>query len=126
MPRKDRMIAHSAPQDATPAETSSDLRELRRRRPPLGGRWAVLVRAACRPPPLPLTACSSGKSPSQVANAKTCDQVGAVLAEGPDPSDDPVGYPEAQILPLRQLHSSDSVLRSAISQLARAYDEFFA
>jgi hypothetical protein len=120
------MIALSASKDATSADTSSDLREFPRPWPPLGGRRAVLVLAACAAAALPLSACSSGKSPTQVANAKTCDQVSAVLAEGPDPSDDPVGYPEAQILPLRQLHTSDSVLRSAISQLASAYDEFFA
>lgn len=83
-----------------------------------------------------LAACASGAPASRPAAAtrpvstaalrSTCKQVGAVLSDGPDPDADPVGYAEAQILPLRQLHTSDSVLRSAISQLASAYDEFFA
>jgi hypothetical protein len=55
-----------------------------------------------------------------------CQQVSAVLADGPDADSDPVGYAEAQILPLRQLHTSDPALRTAISKLASAYSRFFA
>jgi hypothetical protein len=55
----------------------------------------------------------------------TCSQVSAVLSDGPDPSADPVGYAEAQILPLGQIRPPDSPLRAAISQLARAYRAFF-
>jgi hypothetical protein len=37
-----------------------------------------------------------------------------------------VGYAEAQILPLRQVHTSDAELRAAIGKLASAYAKFFA
>ena len=49
-----------------------------------------------------------------------------MLSDGPDPTEDPVGYAEAQILPLRQLHAADTRLRAAISELASAYAKFFA
>jgi len=63
-------------------------------------------------------------SKSQVA--QTCQEVGAVLSDGPDPGADPVGYAEAQILPLRQISVSDQALRTAINQLADAYQQFYA
>jgi hypothetical protein len=55
----------------------------------------------------------------------TCSQVSAVLSDRPAPSADPVGYAEAQILPLGQIRTPNSQLRAAISQLARAYRAFF-
>jgi hypothetical protein len=55
----------------------------------------------------------------------TCAQVSAVLSDGPDPDSDPVGYAEAQILPLGQIHTSDAQLRAAIGKLASAYRAFF-
>jgi hypothetical protein len=55
----------------------------------------------------------------------TCSQVSAVLSDGPDPTADPVGYAEAQILPLGQIRTPDPQLRSAISELTRAYRAFF-
>jgi len=77
-----------------------------------------------------LTACSSATSASKPASAATagatCGQVSAVLSDGPDPDADPVGYAEAQVLPLGQIRTSDSQLRSAIAALARAYQSFFA
>jgi hypothetical protein len=48
-----------------------------------------------------------------------------VLSDGPDPDSDPVGYAEAQILPLGQIHTSDVQLRAAIAKLASAYRTFF-
>jgi hypothetical protein len=88
---------------------------------------AVLAIAACAAAALPLSACGSGGSASsQAVVTKTCQQVSAVLSDGPDPSEDPVGYAEAQILPLRQVHTSDPALRSAIGTLADAYFKFFA
>jgi hypothetical protein len=77
---------------------------------------------------LPACACSSSSSAraSVPAVQSTCDQVSAVLSDGPDPDADPVGYAEAQILPLRQLSVSDQELRTAITQLADAYEQFFA
>jgi hypothetical protein len=55
----------------------------------------------------------------------TCTQVSAVLSDGPDPDADPVGYAEAQILPLGQIRTSDAQIRAAISKLASAYRAFF-
>jgi hypothetical protein len=81
-----------------------------------------------------LGACSSSASSSRSAAAgtastaavhATCAQVSAVLSDGPDPDSDPVGYAEAQILPLGQIHTSDAQLRAAIGKLASAYRAFF-
>ncbi len=60
------------------------------------------------------------------ASANTCQQVSAVLSDGPDPDADPVGYAEAQVIPLRRINAPDQALRGAISQLADAYQQFFA
>ncbi len=68
-------------------------------------------------------AAASGRSS---AIQSTCEQVSAVLSDGPDPSADPVGYAEAQILPLRQIKTPDRALRDTIIQLADAYQKFFA
>jgi hypothetical protein len=70
---------------------------------------------------------SAGASGSAAAAAvrTTCSQVSAVLSDGPDPDADPVGYAEAQILPLGQIHTSDARLRAAIGNLASAYRAFF-
>jgi hypothetical protein len=80
-----------------------------------------------------LGACSSAASssgsaagtPSTAAVHATCTQVSAVLSDGPDPDSDPVGYAEAQILPLGQIHTSDAQLGTAIGKLASAYRAFF-
>jgi hypothetical protein len=77
-----------------------------------------------------LTACASSQAAAHkvppAAVGSTCRQVSAVLSDGPDPDADPVGYAEAQILPLGQIHSSNRPLGAAITRLARAYREFFA
>jgi hypothetical protein len=74
--------------------------------------------------------CSSSASASARASASVaqsdCQQVSAVLSDGPDPNADPVGYAEAQILPLRHIGVGNPALRGAITQLADAYQEFFA
>jgi hypothetical protein len=80
---------------------------------------AVLLGACGSPAP------ASGAA-SAAATRVTCTQVSAVLSDGPDPQADPVGYAEAQILPLGQIRTSDSQLRTAISGLAGAYREYFA
>jgi hypothetical protein len=67
---------------------------------------------------------SSSPSPSTPgAVTATCNQVSAVLSDGPDPGADPVGYAEAQVLPLHQIHTSDHRLQSAIDRLASAYQQ---
>jgi hypothetical protein len=79
-----------------------------------------------------LSACSSSARSSApgvaaaTAVASTCEQVGAVLSDGPDPDADAVGYAEAQVLPLRQIHASNQAFRNAIVQLASAYQAFYA
>jgi hypothetical protein len=79
-----------------------------------------------------LLACACGSSSSSsAAGASTaavqasCQQVSAVLSDGPDPDADPIGYAEAQILPLRGISVSDQALHTAITQLADAYQAFF-
>jgi hypothetical protein len=81
---------------------------------------AVLVPSA-----LLLSACGSSAQ-AAAATKQTCQQVSAVLSDGPDPDSDPVGYAEAQVSPLREVHPQDTALRDAISQLADAYQEYFA
>jgi uncharacterized heparinase superfamily protein len=73
---------------------------------------------------LALAACgSSSPSPTAASAAvkQACQQIEAVLSDGPDPSADPVGYAQAQILPLRQIRTSDGKLREAIEALASSY-----
>jgi hypothetical protein len=77
-----------------------------------------------------LGACgSSSASLSTSSRAKVkqaCRQVQAVLSDGPEPQADPVGYAQAQVLPLRRIHTSDKGLREAIDGLAFAYGSFAA
>jgi len=80
---------------------------------------------------LALTATACGSTSSHASSAKSatlgsavqqdCTSVADVLSDGPDPDADPVGYAEAQILPLRQLTISDAALHSAVLTLASAY-----
>jgi hypothetical protein len=84
--------------------------------------------------PLALAACSSGgPNPSStgsrrsggVAVAKApvalCNELNAVLSDGPDPGADPVGYALSQILPLQQqVHGSDAAVMATVSQLIEA------
>jgi hypothetical protein len=79
---------------------------------------------ACSSSP-PLSGPAAAGTASTPAVHTTCAQVSAVLSDGPDPDSDPVGYAEAQILPLGQIHTSDAQLRAAIGKLASAYRAFF-
>lgn len=78
---------------------------------------------------LALAACggSAGTSASAAAAStrQSCQQIGAVLADGPDPDADPAGYAEAQILPLRQVRIADQPLKTAVGQLDSAYQRLF-
>jgi hypothetical protein len=69
---------------------------------------------------------TAGRQVSAAAVRSACNQVSAVLSDGPDPDADPVGYAEAQILPLGQIRTADTPLRTAIGRLASAYEAFFA
>jgi hypothetical protein len=72
----------------------------------------------------PATAASAAKA-SAASRRATCSQVSAVLSDGPDPDADPVGYAQAQVLPLGQIRTTDAPLRAAIGRLASAYKAFF-
>jgi hypothetical protein len=71
-----------------------------------------------------LAACSSspsgGSSGQAQAPAAFCQKVMGVLADGPDPEADPVGYALAQIAPLGQVHTSDQSLAQRLSSLISA------
>lgn len=75
-----------------------------------------------------LAACGSSSSSKPLTSAqvkqRTCKQVEAVLSDGPEPEADPVGYAQAQILPLRQIHTTNARLAAAIGGLASAYQQF--
>jgi hypothetical protein len=74
-----------------------------------------------------LAACgSSGTSGQAAGTAQVCQQVSAVLSDGPDPGADPVGYALAQVRPLRQIKvTADPALRQAVDGLAAAYQTFY-
>jgi hypothetical protein len=79
---------------------------------------------------LAVAACGSSSSQSSstvslgTAVQQDCTSVVDVLADGPDPDADPVGYAQAQVLPLRQLTISDAALHSAVMSLASAYEKY--
>jgi hypothetical protein len=58
------------------------------------------------------------------AKQQDCTAVADVLSDGPDPTADPVGYAQAQVLPLRQLKVTDAPLRAAVTALADAYQAY--
>ena len=78
-------------------------------------------------------ACSSSHSTASASATSSasalsldCTNVSVVLANGPDPTADSVGYAEAQILPLKQLSLSDSAVRGAADRLDSAFSAFTA
>jgi hypothetical protein len=97
---------------------------------PARRRTTALLAATALAIMLPVSACSASAGTSasgtSAAASETCQQVSAALSDGPDPGTDPVGYAEAQILPLRQIRTSDPALGKAIDTLADAYSGYFA
>ena len=76
---------------------------------------------------LALSACGSSSpasSSSLSAKQQGCTAVSDVLSDGPDPDADPVGYAEAQVLPLEQLKLADATLSQAVHGLDAAYKAF--
>jgi hypothetical protein len=79
---------------------------------------------------LAVAACGSASSQTSStvvlgsAVQRDCTSVANVLSDGPDPDADPVGYAQAQVLPLRQLSISDASLHRAVVTLASAYETF--
>ena len=92
------------------------------------GTRSALTLAALSLLGLGVVACGSSKpAPSSAQlSRQACKQVEAVLSDGPEPEADPVGYAQAQVLPLRQIRTSDGKLRRAIETLASAYQSFSA
>jgi hypothetical protein len=108
--------------------TPRDAARARFRRPALLALTSLGLSAllgACSSP-APSSGPAAAGTASTAAVRATCARVSAVLSDGPDPDSDPVGYAEAQILPLGQIHTSDAQLRAAIGKLASAYRAFFA
>jgi hypothetical protein len=73
-----------------------------------------------------LMGCGSSNSASQITLDRSCQQLSGVLSNGPDPTADPVGYAEAQILPLRGVHVDEGSLQRAINQLDDAYEQEYS
>jgi hypothetical protein len=79
-----------------------------------------------------VTACGSSSPQSSHASSavlgsaqqQDCTAVADVLADGPDPDADPVGYAQAQVLPLRQLVIGDAALHRDVLALATAYQAY--
>ena len=73
-------------------------------------------------------ACGSSLGSARASSrpaVSSCQELGGVLSNGPDPTADPVGYALAQILPLRRIKViADAPLQHAIDDLASAYQEF--
>lgn len=99
-------------------------------RPPAGGALAVVAAAFLA---VAIAGCGSASSSRAAASAvlgtqvqQDCTAVSDVLADGPDPGTDAVGYAQAQVLPLRQLKIGDAALRGDVLALAGAYQAFSA
>ena len=96
--------------------------------PPLGTRARALgLLASGGLIALTLSACGSSSpasSSSLSAKQQGCTAVSDVLADGPDPDADPVGYAEAQVLPLATLKLADGTLAQVVHQLDTAYKSF--
>lgn len=76
---------------------------------------------------LAVAACGSAASQTSstavlgTAVQQACTTISGVLADGPDSDADPIGYAQAQVLPLRRLTISDVTLHRAVVTLASAY-----
>jgi hypothetical protein len=94
-------------------------------------RWALAALGATLASAA-LAACGSSSHTSATTAAgfkvppidAPCQQVAAVLSNGPDPGADPLGYAQAQIRQLRLLKLSEPKLAGAVSALASAYQRF--
>ena len=99
----------------------------RRRAPRL---LAVLALAAVTSATAAACSSSSSTTASSTSTASAlsqdCTAVSDVLADGPDPTSDSVGYAQAQILPLKQLTLADAAVKSAVTKLDAAFTAFVA
>jgi hypothetical protein len=76
---------------------------------------AMVLLAGCGTATVPSSALSA-------SSARTCGEVTAILSDGPDPGADPVGYAEAQVLPLRAVRTPDARLGADVRALASSYE----
>ncbi|HEY1777859.1 MAG TPA: hypothetical protein VGG41_17020 [Solirubrobacteraceae bacterium] len=83
--------------------------------------WLVGVLSLTAALGLSVVASSSAAPGTATTLSRTCISISAVLSNGPDPGADPVGYAQAQILPLHRFHTDNHQLKRAIDQLASAY-----
>jgi hypothetical protein len=72
-----------------------------------------------------LSACGSSTASKASVIKAACAQLSADLSDGPDPSVDPVGYAEAQMLPLSKIKVADKPLQRDILLLDFAYAQYF-
>lgn len=92
----------------------------------LAGRYRTLWLAPLAVGVLLLSGCgSTAPAHTSAAVKDVCQQVSDALADGPDPGADPVGYAEAQVGPLHQIHTSDQSLQTALDKLQAAYQQFY-
>ena len=79
---------------------------------------------------LGIAACGSSSSSPTTSTVlgrqvqQDCTAISDVLSDGPDPGADPVGYAQAQVLPLRRLTIGDAALHRDVLALAAAYQSF--
>ncbi len=86
----------------------------------------VLLMGACSSSAHTTAKASAASASSAKATAQAaCEQIGAVLSDGPDPDTDPVGYAQAQVIPLRHVTVASQALRTVVGQLADAYQQFY-
>jgi hypothetical protein len=97
--------------------------------PPRLNRWASVRLLVLLASVALVTGAFSSSASAQAARHKApilapCQQVAAVLSDGPDPGADPVGYAQAQVIQLRKLKLSSRKLKHAVRELASAYALF--
>jgi hypothetical protein len=92
----------------------------------LSSSGAVAVALASVAISVGLGACGSPSRSALLGTQRQqdCTAIGDVLSDGPDPSADPVGYAEAQVIPLRQLKIADPALSRLVDALAAAYERY--
>lgn len=100
-----------------------------RHQPVIRNRWSSVLALVALAMTVPVSACSSSTTtaaaaPKASASQQVCEQVTAVLSDGPDPDADPVGHAEAQVLPLQQIHTSVQSLGTAITSLDEEYQSY--
>jgi hypothetical protein len=61
---------------------------------------------------------------SSAVSAATCQTITGTLGNGPDPDVDPVGYAQAQVLPLSAIKTNNPALNDALAKLSSAYGTF--